>query len=444
MDFSEAYKGALQAWSRDGRYLAVAVEYRLVVRDVETLQIVQAFTCQDAISEVEWSADSKYILCALYKRSLVQIWSVEQPDWYCKIDEGPARIVYARWSPDGRHVLTVADFQVRLAVWSLVNKSCTHIKYPKFGSAAGIDFSKDGRWMALAVRRDCKDYVQIYACDTWELVKQFQVDTTDLAGLSWSPDGYHICVWDTPTEYKVLVYVPDGTLASKYQAYENALGVRCVSWSPKSEMLAVGSYDSKARLLNSMTWRPISDLPHGTRITAAGTIVYREVPSAAPNAAAADAAALRTKYVVADPPVPVSEVKPETGKPNPKLGVQQCSWDPTGRFLLCRNESTPSAAWVWDVGRLSPAAVLIQLQAIKAAAWDPVRPRLALATGNGKVFLWTPEGASCVDVPLAKFAVQSLQWSPDGGCLLLRDRERFSVAFMVPERVVNGEEALGA
>lgn len=52
---------------------ASCVQYRLVVRDVNTLQVLQLYTCLDQIQHAEWSADSRFILCAMYKRGLVQV-----------------------------------------------------------------------------------------------------------------------------------------------------------------------------------------------------------------------------------------------------------------------------------------------------------------------------------------------------------------------------------
>lgn len=49
------------------------MQYRLVVRDVNSLQILRLYTCLDQIQHVEWSADSLFILCAMYKRGLVQV-----------------------------------------------------------------------------------------------------------------------------------------------------------------------------------------------------------------------------------------------------------------------------------------------------------------------------------------------------------------------------------
>lgn len=167
------------------------------------MQVVQLYSCLDKITYIEWALDSEYILCGLYKRPMIQAWSLTQPDWTCKIDEGPAGIAYARWSPDSRHILTTSEFQLRLTVWSLLNTACIHVQWPKHGSK-GVSFTKDGKFAAVCTRRDCKDYVNLLSCHTWEIISVFAVDTLDLADIQWSPDDSAIVIWDSPLEYKVF------------------------------------------------------------------------------------------------------------------------------------------------------------------------------------------------------------------------------------------------
>lgn len=166
------------------------------------MQVVQLFSCLDKISYIEWALDSEYILCGLYKRPMIQAWSLTQPEWTCKIDEGPAGIAYARWSPDSRHILTTSDFQLRLTVWSLVNTACVHVQWPKHASK-GVSFTQDGKFAAICTRRDCKDYINLLSCHSWEIMGVFAVDTLDLADIQWSPDDSAIVIWDSPLEYKV-------------------------------------------------------------------------------------------------------------------------------------------------------------------------------------------------------------------------------------------------
>ena len=66
------YTGPCPAYSPDGRYIATAEEFRLVVRDVDTLQITQLYSCLDRIKHIRWCCRSEYILCGLLKRAVVQ------------------------------------------------------------------------------------------------------------------------------------------------------------------------------------------------------------------------------------------------------------------------------------------------------------------------------------------------------------------------------------
>lgn len=155
MDFSEpcSYSGPPPAFSSDGRYIAVAVEYRLFIRDWQTLRVIQLYSCLDKVQHVEWSSDSNYVLCGLYNRSIVQVWSVLEPEWTCRIDEGLAGVASARWCPDGRSILVTADYQIKATVWSLVDKKCVYLKGPKFADK-GLAFSPDGQHLAVAEVRD--------------------------------------------------------------------------------------------------------------------------------------------------------------------------------------------------------------------------------------------------------------------------------------------------
>ncbi|KAL0445923.1 UNVERIFIED_CONTAM: WD repeat-containing protein WRAP73, partial [Sesamum latifolium] len=106
----------------------------------------------------------------------------------------------------------------------------------------------------------------------------FAVDTLDLSDIQWSPDDSAIVIWDSPLEYKVLIYSPDGRCLSKYQAYESGLGVKSVSWSPCSQFLAVGSYDQMIRVLNHLTWKVFAEFTHLSTVRGpCAAAVFKEV-----------------------------------------------------------------------------------------------------------------------------------------------------------------------
>lgn len=60
---------------------------------------------------------------------------------------------YCRWAPSSRHILTVSDFRLRMTMWSLTDKTVQYIPLPKFADK-GIDFSFDGKHMALVLKPD--------------------------------------------------------------------------------------------------------------------------------------------------------------------------------------------------------------------------------------------------------------------------------------------------
>ncbi|XP_047323921.1 WD repeat-containing protein WRAP73 [Impatiens glandulifera] len=441
MEFTETYKQTGPCcFSPNARFLAVAVDYRLVIRDVLSLKVIQLFSCVDKISYIEWAQDSEYILCGLYKRPMIQAWSLAQPEWTCKIDEGPAGIAYAKWSPDSRHILTTSEFQLRLTVWSLVNTACIHVQWPKHGSK-GVSFTKDGKFAAICTRRDCKDYVNLISCHTWEIMGVFAVDTLDLADIQWSPDDSAIVIWDSSLEYRVLVYSPDGRCLLKYQAYESGLGVKNVSWSPSGQFLAVGSYDQMLRVLNHLTWKVFAEFMHQNSIRPPCTAaVFKEVDEPLQLDMSdlclrddfmqenGSEGQIQVRYDVMELPVNLPFVKPPVDKPNPKQGIGLMSWSVDSQYICTRNDSMPTVLWIWDIHHLELAAVLVQKDPIKGVAWDIKCTRLVICTGSPHLYMWTPSGAYCINVPLPNFMINDLKWNSDGSCLLLKDKESFCCA----------------
>ncbi|CAL1390898.1 unnamed protein product [Linum trigynum] len=445
MEFTEAYKQTGPCcFSPNSRYVAAAVDYRLVIRDTFSFKVVQLFSCLDKISFIEWALDSEYILCGLYKRPMIQAWSLTQPEWTCKIDEGPAGIAYARWSPDSRHILTTSEFQLRLTVWSLLNTACVHVQWPKHGSR-GVCFTKDGKFAAICTRRDCKDYVNLLSCHSWEIMGTFAVDTVDLADIEYSPDDSALVIWDSPLEYKVLIYSPDGRCLFKYQAYESGLGVKSVSWSPCGQFLAVGSYDQMLRVLNHLTWKTFAEFMHLSTVRApCCAAVFKEVDEPLHlgmselslseeflqgNSDAAEEP-YRVRYEIMEVPISLPFQKPQADKPNPKQGIGVMSWSNDSQYIYTRNDSMPTALWIWDIHHLELAAILVQKDPIRAAAWDPTCTRLVLCTGSSHLYIWSPAGAYCVSNPLPQFSITDLKWNSDGSCLLLKDRDSFCCAAM--------------
>lgn len=183
---------------------------------------------------------------------------MEEEDWYCRIEDNLAGVLNAIWTPDSRQIITFSDFQLKATIYNLSTKTQSIFRNPKYIDK-GYGFSHNGKFLALAERREGKDYVGIYFIGDWKLLNFFQTDTFDLADLVWSPDDAVIAVWDTILEYKLLIYCPATGLLAKFQPYESALGLKSLQFSENSQFLALGSFDEKVRLLNTLTWKLITE-----------------------------------------------------------------------------------------------------------------------------------------------------------------------------------------
>lgn len=437
MDFSELFKcSGIAKYSPDGKFIANSAGYRLVVKNVETLQIVHLLNCMDEISQIEWSPDSTLVLAASYKRASVEVFSIQHTSFKATMEEGAAGVAYAQFSPDSRHVLVTSDFQLRITIWSLLGQNTVplaHLKYPKFASR-GIDFTRNdsGKYMALAERRsDCKDYISIIYTDTWELVKHFPTNTKHLHDIKWSSCGRYLCVWDSHLTYKLLIYSADGaSVLCDYSAYDNALGLSTVQWAPNNKLMALGSYDGKSRILNTTTWNMIATYSHeiDETVNVDGIVVFREVPYAR-DSNLAISTQNKTRYVISELPAALKK-KFKLGKPK---GVSIMNWSSCSTYLCTRNDDLPNVLWIWETTKLRLCTIITQLEPIKHVEWDPVNPRLAVCTGNCRIYLWSRDGCSCVDVPSVNFNVNKLHWNPNGENLLLMDTKSFCCCYLHPD-----------
>ncbi|ESN99643.1 hypothetical protein HELRODRAFT_176814 [Helobdella robusta] len=412
MNYSEVFKlsNGLCSCSYDGCYVANVVNQKLVVRQAASLQVVGLFSCSDVVQYIEWSPDSTMILCAIYKKNLVQVWSIEDLDWTCKVDEGSVGLVGVCWSPDSRHILTTCEFHLRITVWSLVNKSVMYIKYPK-QCKNYIDFSSNEKYLAVAERRDCKDYISYFNCYSWDLIKNFPTETENMEGICWSPNDEVLCVWENCLTYKVLIYSLNGSCLSSFSAYDYALGIKSVVWSPSGQFLAIGSYDEKIRLLNHLTWKLILEFPHPPNFDS-NIVIYKE------SVVTDVLKKTFRKYEIAEPnsssniQIPTASVNPNS--PTPKIGVGNILFSCDSRYLASKSDSMPSSIFIWSLENLKCVAMLLHLQPIKTFSWDPSSPRLIICTGGDEFFIWTPEIALTIPV-LGRndgFCVNDAKWVP--------------------------------
>eukprot|EP00124_Ichthyophonus_hoferi_P001733 Ihof_evm5s99 gene=Ihof_evmTU5s99 len=369
LEFSVMYKCSnyIVKTSPSGHLIAWQMQNKLFINEISQPEKPMIFECKDIPREIEWSSDSRYILCVIPKRSLIQVWCVENTSWKCSIDEGAVGLTAARWSPDSLHILSTAELQIRITVWSLAGKRATSIEYPKFPKK-GISFSEDGLFLAVAQRWDCKDSVCIVNATTWALVK-----------------------------HKVLLYDMQGRPVGSYSDDRLALGVRCVSWSPDGLFVAVGSYDQRVEILNVLTWKPMAIFNHQDQFRS-NTEFFKEVTELA-AVSSYKLGPSKPTYDLLSGPIAIDSIVQDTAQPNPRVGVSQVIFSENGEYLATRNDNMPHAVFIWSMSTLEAHAILIHRNPVRGMSWRPGQPMLALCTDVNLLLFWSPGGGSCLQIP---------------------------------------------
>ncbi|KAJ1950371.1 WD repeat-containing protein wrap73 [Linderina pennispora] len=409
----------------------MAVEHRLIVRDSESPKRIQrVYACEySAIQDVAWSSDSQYILTASYAQNRVDVWSLEDEQWRCSIIDEAAQVTRAQWSPDARHILTLSELELRLSIWALDGSARRYIQHPKSGRAS-LAFHPEGTYMALVQRHDYRDYIGIYGVGTWEMAREIPLeDMVDCVGVTWSPDGLHLCAWDMPATFSVVVLNAIGIM--KRALADSGLGVGRAVWAPAGELLAVCGLDRKIRMLNDLTWRSIATLEH-RRIPPSSADVFLEVDVDVPlaqqaKALGSPAARRRTRFDLVQGKVQ-KYVPADIHRVGSRQGVS-AAFSADGVFLATRDETMPNCVWVWRTDRMRCVAVVQMQLAVREFRWSPVESVLAVVTGSSSVYLWKDaKGCMVCEVPAANALALGIRWNPNGDSLAVLSRGLFCLA----------------
>eukprot|EP00440_Ansanella_granifera_P048816 gb/GFBE01052891.1/.p1 GENE.gb/GFBE01052891.1/~~gb/GFBE01052891.1/.p1 ORF type:complete len:452 (+),score=76.12 gb/GFBE01052891.1/:1-1356(+) len=432
MQFSEVLRQSLGQWSHDGRYFAAAAQNRVLVREPETLKLVQVYVCIDKVERIEWSPDSEFLLTEVARQGIVQLWSLRDSEWTCRVDEGLAGVSRACWGPTSKHLLVVADFQLYMSVWTLDDPATVEqIRHPKFAKR-GRAFSRNGNWLALLRRCDCKDILSVYnAGDDFTRFAEASLPG-DSADLAWGPDDETVILWDRPGR-QCLCHVY--SIIGEHLAEIGDCGLpRFVSPSPSAQLLVAAGLDGRIQLLSAVARRKLACFAHDLQAAIAEvgdagevSILEEEFEASAESlGGVVNYKRLVTRADIAMEERPGSEAGVDADG-LPKQGVAQAVWSPDERFLATKLENFPGVVWVWDMGRLVLAAVLKHRSPVRCFAWDPSHAasgessRLAVTTADPIILIWSPEksvGSAC---PLS---LARLQWRQDGRSLLLQERDR--------------------
>jgi len=214
----------------------------------------------------------------------IRVFSVTNPQFSATITNptsGTAKAVYVRFGATDDEVCVFSDFGLKLSIFSLSTSKSVDINSPKLYSpgvaARGISYRPGTLNMALLTRSGGKDIISIHARDTQEVTRSWYSDTVDAQGLSWSPDGRWIAVWESASQgHGVWIYTADGHLYKTWKGPTPVnedesdptlgAGVKLFDWNESGSHLAVGDYSRRITLLAAPSFTESMSLLHNTVI----------------------------------------------------------------------------------------------------------------------------------------------------------------------------------
>ncbi|KAE8267605.1 hypothetical protein A4X09_0g4746 [Tilletia walkeri] len=452
--------------------------------------------------------------------------------WLARLEAGYEGLAAAAWAPSvgPPTILTFSMHQLRLTAYDLANQGVTVFENPKKARILRA-IKLPGVFAVLEVHNET-DQISIYGYKPhsglrpskdepsgWLVDHSFPIATNDASDVTWAPDGNHFAVFESVLEYKVVVYTSSGVLrvtlagegfespqvvvthpslagsqGSRTTAIKNrlakgknkdsgeevatatgGLGVRCMSWHPSGQMLAVGGYDEKIRVLESEFWglwttvdmtprvisqEGIESDPGYIKLVRIGIPIERSearhLPSCTVQEAFREAAGWLAEvggqgivdYQHSSLPLSPPHVRPDFSKPSPKVGVAWMDFNEDGTMLACRNESLPTTAFVYhlprapagtiiDTARSRPQprliAVLVQNAPIKSAVWRPRHyASLYLCCGGPAVYSWKATASSTSEnnngeiVPKGKPKPDNIKLVQCAECIAVPSEEPFN------------------
>ena len=430
-------------WSPNGKILAVLEsKCRLVLRDAASLDVQRTevmvggsgSSSEDNIDLILFSPDSQFILASDFKSGLTFVYKTgsdkESSTWKAKISEGMAGITNIRWSPDSRHIIALAEFNIKLTVWSLVQKLVRYIKFPKNDTC--VEFSGNGQYLAVVERRDGKDCLSLFhSAKDWRVARHFELlPEMDTQGVLWSVNSDLIAVYSTKLQCCLAVYSLDGRCLFLYRPEDLGLSLFSVAWTSCGSVLAIATTNGIS-LINCWTWTLISDLEVPVKLDdndpKMALFIETQKQFKAEDvdvriARELCSTPLDTEYVlVQERPIDLLPNKKSKCKRLHNIDLQ---FSKDNKYLMAKSSSN-HLVWIWDIHRLQLYSILVHDSPISSTIWSPLTEKihsLMILTTKGLLHLWTFKGVLCLSLPpLDKDygRIKDVQWNPVGKALAI-------------------------
>ena len=347
------------------------------------------------------------------------------------------------FTPDSRHLIVVAEHNIRLTVWSLCTKAVRYVRFPKL-----LSFDKSGQFLAVVESGSAVadggcagEAVSIFdLAGDWAEVARFSVNIDSSAvyvtRMMWNPGSSHIALYSS-LQNVVQIRDPRGILVFITSSGED------FAWSPCGGLFLASGTDDNLAVFNSLNWSKITSLPHmdsiDSELKTINCVVLEEKIVESDDIDVNLVSQLLNRHQTAYEkvivrPLSLSRLPPVDAKKRPRVSLD-FSFSPDGLFVASRHERMPAVIWIWDMQKTQLVSILIHQDRVVSFTWEPSHPPhygasrlLILTKGTRSIYVWTKRGAVVLQVPPdvgSEFSHVQAIWNPKGNACVIAGKEQF-------------------
>ena len=268
-------------FSPNGQYLLVPKGKSLLLYALNpSIQKKNKMIFNSNINYIEFSPSSLYFIVLLSKVQECYIKSISKNDFEIKIKESLFGIKSVIWSSNDTYILVSLNTYSALHIFSTkdeyenieeelddnnnnniykYNKNfkyiISNIKYQNLSQ--GLSFSYNGgEFMAILIRKQIKDWIEIYDTNDYELSGSFVCSSINSENIFWSKDNTFILVQENSNyDSKLFIYSLSGNLISILEPYKNYPGIIKFNISPNGHYMTASYYDNIIRLYHYLSFK---------------------------------------------------------------------------------------------------------------------------------------------------------------------------------------------
>ncbi|KAM5351575.1 hypothetical protein ACJ41O_004298 [Fusarium nematophilum] len=400
---------AFCAASPDGSLIATLSSQSITVRSTRTLSIAHLIKLPPdfptPVSTLAWAPSSSRILVA--SADQIHVFSTTDSSFHATIRNpaaGGGKPALVQFGAHDNEVFACAAFGLKFVIFDLSTSKAIEISNPKFhlpsSASGGYSVRPGTSHLAILTRTSGRDAISIHHPGTRQVLRSWYPETADAHGLTWTPDGHWLLLWESPAHgHRLLLYTPDGQFFRSIgapsivggQDADLEPGIKLCRLSPDASLCALGDHSRRVGVLNTQTWRDGLKLVHPTTIVPKDTLqVWQEQSNASVQGGASSCTFLRATQMVS-PPSRLVDGKPSA---DVKPGCSSLAFDASSTLLATRLDDTPSTLWIWDVTAAELRAVLMFHSGVDFQ-WHPTARETLLVTCQdekyrGVSFVWDP------------------------------------------------------